>query len=311
MRKLFVIALLAIFMVSCSITPSQDFAEFEFYALTSYYMLADNAVATRAAINVTGNTGGFEGGVVENYPEMGQTTTYSVVDLGSDFYQITSVTTYPSGSPVYQTFEEYRIWDMNQDGVWNEDDPIVDNNNNVDSKYRFQFDTYLTDATRRRDVIIEDLATDGVNYIEATIGEYDFPSDESEMDESFQTMQWSSKVAYYQVVPFWSNTNFWTTWNTKRIIGLRYYSEYVNGDGDLVQSYTIFEKMVDGSVGVDDATPENIFGDSGLTELAEFRMNVLIVDGVKTIDGKWFLYQTNRVKQTIVLQDGVVLEVVN
>jgi len=287
--------------------------EFETYALTSYYMLRDYTEEEgRTTINVVGNTGGFEGGYVADFPEKGQTTLFDVYDRGSGYYQIRAITTYPVDSPVFQTWEEYRVHDLDGNGIWNEHDPVVDSSDAVDSKYRFDFTTYLKDSTRREEVIVSDLTADSVNYKEASLSEYAFPASETEMIETGQTMQWSSKVAFSLDLHNWSETNFWASYQQKRIIGLRYYAEYVDDNGDLVQSYTIFEKILNGNgAGIDDATAEKMFGASGFKELALFRMNVKIVDGVKSISGKWFLYETKKVRQDITLEPGIELEIVD
>jgi hypothetical protein len=112
-------------------------------------------------------------------------------------------------------------------------------------------------------------------------------------------------------IPFWSNSNFWRSWNTKRLIGLRYYSEDTI-DGKKIQSYVIFEKIVNGGgVSIADATPAQIFGDSGYKELAFNVIKVHIVDGVKTIKGEYNLYDTNKLRETFRVSDEITINVIN
>lgn len=321
MLKKFIFFSFVIVLSACNfLTPIPepdllDLADFDYYAFVSQDILSDNitnVVASRATVNVTGNVGGFEDGIVNDYPEVGQTTSYTIVDIGGDIYHITATTTYPSGSSVNRTIEEYRVWDMDTNGVWDENDPVVNNLGAIDTKYRFNFKTYLNDFTTREEVIDLDKSTDGVNYtLFDDFTDFTFPSDETELNELVDTMRWSSRVSYFMPIPFWSNSNLWKTWNTKKLIGLRYYSEIINGDGDLVQSYLILEKIVNGNVDISDAIPANIFNDSGMNELSHHIIKVNIIDGVKEIEGVYYIYKSNRLRSTQRVGDEITIEVVD
>jgi hypothetical protein len=280
------ILLAALALASCDFMtplpePVLNLSEFDYYVFASQDMLTDDISATsRATVNVHTGSRPFEDGIIENYPEVGQTTDYYVIPLGSNLYQITAITTYPDESSIRDTIEEYRVLDTGDIGTWEASDPIVNDSNVQDNKYRFNFYTRLRDFTTRTEQILEDKHEDNVNYkIFDDFSDFSLPDSEAEL--LAPDSEWSSKVGYYMAIPFWSNSNFWRSWNTKRLIGLRYYSEDTI-DGKKIQSYVIFEKIVNGGgVSIADATPAQIFGDSGYKELAFNVIKVHIVDGVK------------------------------
>jgi len=319
MNKLFGL-LLIIGMLSCSyfdltdpVIPQEDLSieEFKLYGLPSYDLLRDNAsTVSRTTINQTGNVGGFEDGIIQNYPEQGQDTTFTVTLITGDLYQVTAITTYPNADRLLQTVEEYRVFDADGNGIWNENDTIVDGSGMTNTKFRYTYKTYLSDFTQRDEIIVEDKATDGVNYkIFDDFSDFSFPTSESELLGT--SSQWSSKVAYYMSIPFWSDNSFWKSWSSKKMIGLRYYSEIINGSGQLEQSYVIYEKILNGNVDVSDATDTKMFGDSGFKELSYSVLKVHIVDGVKTIQGVYYLYDTNRLRSTLVVDDYITLEIID
>jgi hypothetical protein len=164
------ILLAALALASCDFMtplpePVLNLSEFDYYVFASQDMLTDDISATsRATVNVHTGSRPFEDGIIENYPEVGQTTDYYVIPLGSNLYQITAITTYPDESSIRDTIEEYRVLDTGDIGTWEASDPIVNDSNVQDNKYRFNFYTRLRDFTTRTEQILEDKHEDNVNY---------------------------------------------------------------------------------------------------------------------------------------------------
>jgi hypothetical protein len=211
-----------------------------------------------------------------NYPEPGQTTTFTVTvkDAANHVYDITATTTYPSDDIRKSYVEEYYVKDITPgiwgtpDGKWTIDDPIVKLNGTwvQDQKARVQQVLTFTDGTTRTETIIaQSNPADWSNPANALyFAPPNFSGNPSpynpnldlnaslDFSQAFYPVlttdpkvRFSSVVIYY-VTPA-SNTNFWF-WQgqqSQTILGIRYYTEYWDTTASKFNSFTVtFEKTV-------------------------------------------------------------------
>jgi len=221
---------------------------------------------------------------LNNYPEPGQTTTFTAVaipeadlpDTVLRVYDITATTTYPSGDLRKNYVEEYYVQDIgfnaglagnagiSPDGKWTVDDPIVkkDEYGNwiqgpdytdyrllaQDQKARIRQVLTFQDGTTRNETILATNFSNGYKFDPAA-----FDIDGSlVLDQAFIPAATTaadvvySSVVYYHVNP-WTNPNFWF-WqgsNAQTILGIRYYTEVKDTVAGTYTSYTVaFEKTL-------------------------------------------------------------------
>lgn len=224
---------------------------------------AGTSLTTKATINRTGETTGFtSGGPIQNYPEPGQSTSWTVTPMGNNIYKIKVTTTYPTSSPAQETVEEYLVKDYTSspyntstgDGVWNQDDPIVNESGTVDKLYRIQFYTLFRDGSVRYEKILmaswpsETWPSTWPNtklFKTFNIdGSLDYPP-VYEPEEGSGIARYSSVVLYTHVrtktLSYW----FWEGTQAQNTVGIRYYTEQENVNGAAVYSTTlVFEKTL-------------------------------------------------------------------
>jgi hypothetical protein len=215
-----------------------------------------------------------------NYPEPGQTTTFTVTtkDGANHVYDVTATTTYPSDDIRKSYVEEYYVKDVTPgnwstpDGLWTYDDPIVSQSGGTwvqDQKARVQQVLTFTDGTTRTETIVAQSNPSGLWTTANSLyfappspyrstGSYPV-NPNMDINASLDLSQvyypalttdpyvkFSSVVVYY-VTPA-SNTNFWFWQGTqaKTILGIRYYTEYWDAGAQKFNSFTVaFEKTID------------------------------------------------------------------
>jgi hypothetical protein len=220
---------------------------------------------------------------IANYPETGETTTFSVTlyDPTYNVYDIKATTTFPSNDIRQSYVEEYYVQDVGKnssgyfsdttpDGVWTTDDPIVQKvasfaqnggwEQNQDA--RVQMLLTFQDGTTRSETIVSDSNPSASGVIAgqaATVGGPKFesfdvsPTASLDLSQQFvpavnssdPTINYSS-VVVYEVHPS-TNQNFWF-WQgsqAQTIVGVRYYTEqYTNGGSTLNATSVSFEKTI-------------------------------------------------------------------
>lgn len=184
----------------------------------------------------------FTSDSMENYPEIGQVTSWTATPTAvTDVYRIEATTVYDLDENIESTEEFYYVKDVEPLGEWGAEDPYVDATGALDSKKRQRFRTYFADGTTRREQIKSD-ATDGANYQYAYFsidgGSLDYDTVEIPL-EAFtpgEDSRWSSLVEYSHNM---KNNQYWNWWGVvsrASLQGERYYSQKMV-DGVVYQSY--------------------------------------------------------------------------
>ena len=252
-----------LFLVGCppadySEVSDEDIQGLKDYVLTSYYMLKgeqdlSSGSVGRATVPVHNTellpSVSFTeaGGSLSDYPEKGQTTSWTVEAQGDAIYKITSTTEYASRDAIDSTEEIYYVKDENGDGQWTDADPLVKPDGTEDNLYREKFVTVF-DTGDTRYVVIDENTTQGiadgetVKYKTFEIdGSLEFPEGDWAPTED-TSAQYSSKVTYQQEVS--KRFLFWNVIN-KVIVGARYYTEHDDGSGGVVQTSVSYERAVE------------------------------------------------------------------
>jgi hypothetical protein len=238
-----------------------------------------------------------------NYPEPGQTTTFTVTtkDAANSVYDVTATTAFPSDDLRKTYVEEYYVKDITPgnwnapDGVWTIDDPIVKQSGTwvQDQKARVQQVLTFKDGTTRTETIVaqsksSDWSGLGNNLYFAVPSGYGsgggdgmVVSGSLDFSQAFYPVLTTdtshvlfSSVVIYYVTPS-SNLNYWF-WQgnqTQTILGIRYYTEYWDTGAQKFNSFTVsFEKTV-GTLtttgGGYSQTLETVFVGSQFSTLAE------------------------------------------
>jgi hypothetical protein len=204
-----------------------------------------------------------------NYPEPGQTTTFTITtkDATNTVYDIVATTAYPAGDIRSTYVEEYYVKDGNPtfvtpaDGKWDVNDPIVKQSGGSwvqDQKARVQQVLTFTDGTTRAETIVAQTQDWGLSPTFApkfasfdVNGSLDFsqafyPQQIQGTDSDYAKVRFSS-VVVYDVTPS-ANSSFWFWQGTQAqsILGIRYYTEYWDTTLHTFNSYTVaFEKTID------------------------------------------------------------------
>ena len=211
-----------------------------------------------ATINRTGATDNFTAYVgkttsISNYPEPGQTTSFTVTApvAVANVYTVKVSTAYPASSAAETTVEEYYVKDVSPgddttlNGLWNQDDPVVDASGNRDSKYRVQFYTKFRDGSVRNEKILYDKTTDGIAYAAFDVtASLDYPP---AFVPTAGSSVWSSVVLYTHTRSSTLNYWFWSGTRYQNTVGVRYYTEQAISEGTAVLKGTtlVFEKTVE------------------------------------------------------------------
>ena len=212
----------------------------------------------KATITRTGEITGFVGGSIPDYPEPGQTTSFTVTLMNAvdKIYMIKATTSYPSTSPALETIEEYLVKDvspgdpLSPDGQWNEHDPIVDSTGTTDNSYRTTYYTKFRDNSIRNEKIIMWNTSDPLLLYAAfdINGPLDYPA---VYNPPTGTAVYSSIVLYTHVRTNTLNYWFWNGTRYQNTVGIRYYTEQtvnqaVNGQTAVLRGTTlVFEKTLE------------------------------------------------------------------
>lgn len=174
-----------------------------------------------------------------NYPEPGQSSTWTVTRtnaLSDTVYRIEVTTSYPETDPRERYVEAYYV--RSADSTWNKDDPIVTPAGADDAGYREKNELRYRDGSVQVETIVDVTSRFAAFDID---GSLDYPDAFSPaLDPS---APWSSVVAYRRVFDSAPSFYFWQGKRVSAIVGLRYYTERVEGDR-LVGTTLVFEKAV-------------------------------------------------------------------
>lgn len=240
------------------------------YVVSSYYILKGNEnlsaglSAGRATVPVhTDPLTSFRSGTKTDYPEIGQTTTWTVEDRGNNVYKITAVTTYDTNDAIEYTEEIYYVKDEldTQDtadtsddvlGTWGTEDPVVAPDGSVDNLHRDKFITVFKDGSIRYEEIDTNTthaqavgADDPVKYAAfEEPADAEIPASEDDVLTTYEDAFYSSKVSYQQEV--FKRFAFWNVLN-KVIIGTRYYTETGDDYTNPVRTSISYERTVERS----------------------------------------------------------------
>lgn len=240
------------------------------YVLSSYYMMKGDAnlsaglSAGRATVPVhTDPQPSFSGGTKKDYPELGQVTTWTVDDQGSNVYKVTAVTDYANNGAIDYTEEIYYVKDVPADtqntpgdasddvlGTWGTEDPVVQPDGEVNNIYREKFITVFKDGSVRYEEIETNTshaqasgAEDPVKYaaFEAP-ADVKIPASEAEAVTTDTDALYSSKVNYQQEV--FKKFAIWNVLN-KVVVGTRYYTEHGSDPANPVQTSVSYERTIE------------------------------------------------------------------
>ncbi len=212
-------------------------------------------VTPSATIPVDQISRSFAGGSLTDYPEPGLTTSYTVTsapEVGTNVYRIETTTTYPSSSAIDTYEEDYYVKDVSEgdpntaDGVWDENDPIVNENGNQDQLHRVKHQINFDDGSVRYETIVKVAyqAEGDVGFAPFTelIG-LDYP--ELYYPESDANAVYSSVVVYTQTGITNPDFSFWSGSQEQSIVGVRFYTEhFVDGDDRYKGTTVAFEKAI-------------------------------------------------------------------
>ncbi len=241
-----------------------EIEDYENYIMSSYFMLrgGEELPKSRAAWDYTTPVAfptGSEPATAtkNNYPESGQQTTVKLEKTTeNDVYKVTNTTIYNGFTCITNTIESYYVKDQGDgtvtpDGIFNQaEDPICEADGTINPLARIEFKTSFDDGTERNETI--HAVFGGGKYAEFNI--YDslrFPNSSDPDTWGGGTLQnglwapgegdsdWSSMVTYDQTVKY--KLYFWTY--SKRIIGVRYYTEQGTGENAVKTSVT-YERTI-------------------------------------------------------------------
>ncbi len=249
------------------------------YVLSGYYWMAgdeegvDETSSGRAAINPLSFTTAtnFSQLITEeeyavfipNYPEKGLKSYYTVrleesgVSVsgytGNDIYKISVKSEFPKKEDIFDYYlEEYYVLDAGDDDEWTVDDPIVANNSGTwesDSKAREKMELHYQDGSIRYEWIVSDGNDEKYAHFDID-GDMDMP-DDTWSPALDNTMEWSSKVYYYQKIEEW--VDYWYK-ESKEVFGVRYYTESKDASDKYFKTSYSLERIV---------TTETTFDQSG------------------------------------------------
>jgi hypothetical protein len=227
--------------------------------------LGGTGPAVKTTINVSATTYQFATilGVPQtltDYPEDGLDTTFTVAaaaDIGTDIYLVTATTAYPATNIIEEYIEAYYVKDYKDsvvlddnldDGIWSNNDPIVDDQGELDPTFRVTHEIHFRDGSTRYETIVDIVqpANEARNGFQAfdidgalTFPDFSYPTDDPDAEYSsivIYTHQYDDTAHDYW---FWGGTE------SEDIIGVRYYTEhYVNSDTQYKGTTVAYEKTI-------------------------------------------------------------------
>ncbi len=239
------------------------------------------AASARTTINVASGNGWSKAftavtaagtnGPLEDFPEVGLDTSYTVTEEEQDIYLITVTTSYPPTSLVETYVESYYVQDLDSDntssgtgdGIWNEDDPIVALVGGEwvrDPKARKELKVNFRDGSVRQEKIVALRFPAMLNAAGEPVYGYGFTpfllegatAEETEQLYAFPEFAmpsedvnalYSSIVVYTQSHNTNHNFSFWAGVENEVILGVRYYTEHMAGE-KLVGTMASYEKTI-------------------------------------------------------------------
>jgi hypothetical protein len=302
----------AILFASCTLfnghqnaatTPSRDdIAQFQKSFMSSYFSertgapvgvaraltpfsVAASSSGTKATVPVdrltTVSFGSLAPLSFANYPEPGQTTTFSATmyDVSSKVYDIKVTTNYPSSDVRKTYFEEYYVQDSLDAGNWTINDPIVKYSGSwvQDQAARVKMLLTFRDGSARNETIVSSSLAGGPLFSPSAFdiaGSLDLSQAFLPAAVAAGGNVMFSSVVLYTLTPSTSyNFWFWKGNSANAIVGVRYYTEYADVSANRYIGYTAsFEKAVETlstSGGSYASAMQTVFVGSQSTVLAE------------------------------------------
>ena len=188
-------------------------------------------------------------GSQSNYPEVGQTSTWTITKtVTTNVYYVQVLTTFPAYDPREKQEEWYYILD-NQDGTplaygtWTNADVVCKADGTVDSKYRERNRLYYRDGSYQDEVIV-DVRNLGSGFALFDInGSLDYPG--AFVPNTDASAAYSSVVVYTRNFTDAPSYSFWSGNRAQAIVGIRYYTEKVSSDNtQLIGTMIVFEKAI-------------------------------------------------------------------
>jgi len=175
---------------------------------------------------------------LSNYPEIGQTSVFTVSSTGTaSVYDIKVTTSFSDTDSRESYVEEYYIKDGNSDGKWTTADYIVDSSGSTDSSARVQMVLTYKNGTVIKEKIVKVYESTGSSFISASSIAYSKSLESRDssnlsapaVSAAAGSEMYSSVVVYIQTPG--KDSSYFAGWKRKsgaRIIGVRYYTEYAD-----------------------------------------------------------------------------------
>ena len=271
---LLTVALIILFAASCTFnaTPPStisgvDVAEFQREIMTTFDILNGSAVqADRAltpfsvvapiaqsratvpvwnlpgaSLSLSNVSGGSANGTKTDYPEIGQTSSWTVEETAVDkVYLVKMTTTFPAGDLRDNQVESYYIKDVDTIGEWTTAESITDANGTANATFRVQNELTYSDGSVQVEKILDTASLFAAFNVN---GGLDYPG--AFVPVADPTARYSSVVVYTRTFTNTPNYSFWSGNQVKTIVGVRYYTEVFNADKTVLSgSMLVFEKAI-------------------------------------------------------------------
>lgn len=176
-----------------------------------------------------------------NYPEAGQTSSWTVERVGiTNIYQVQVTTTFPDGDIRDNQAEWYYIKDVDTLGKWTTAESICDASGTLNANYRIKNDLTFDDGSVQSEIIVD--TTRKFAYFDVN-GGLDYPG--AFLPAIDSEANFSSVVVYSRTFTDSPNFSFWSGNQVKTILGVRYYTEHLNSSNTILTgSMIVFEKAI-------------------------------------------------------------------
>lgn len=223
-------------------------------ALTPFNVVASSAAQSRATVPVWNLTpasldlsnvaGGSANGTKSDYPEIGQTSSWTVEGTTvTDVYLVKMTTTFPVGDLRDNQAEWYFIKDVEPKGLWTNDESIVDASGTIsisNANFRIRNELTFDDGSIQSEKILDTTSLFAAFDVN---GGLDYPG--AFIPVADPAAKYSSVVVYTRTFTNAPNYSFWSGNQVKTIVGVRYYTETFNTDHTvLTGSMIVFEKAI-------------------------------------------------------------------
>ena len=206
-------------------------------------------VDSSTAIPLPQDSGNIVTGSQANYPEVGQTSTWTITKAAApNVYYVQVLTTFPTYDPREKQEEWYYLLD-NRDGnpsdygTWTNADVVCKPNGTVDATYRERNRLYYRDGSYQDETIV-DVRTAGSGFALFDVnGSLDYPG--AFIPNTEASAVYSSVVVYTRIFTDAPSYSFWSGKRAQAIVGIRYYTENISGDHtQLIGTTVAFEKAI-------------------------------------------------------------------